>query len=125
MSEIPQELKYTAEHEWVKIEGDIITIGITDFAQHELGDIVYVELPEIESDVTKGDSLGEIEAVKTVADLFSPVSGTVLEVNETLSDSAETINTSPYEEGWIVKIKVSDVSELDSLIDASAYSKLL
>ena len=125
MSNIPKELKYTTDHEWVKIEGDVITIGITDYAQHELGDIVYVELPELDDEVSKDESLGEIEAVKTVADILSPATGTILEINETLSDNAEIINSDPYTDGWIVKIKISDKNELSSLLDSDAYTDIL
>ena len=121
MSNIIDNLKYSEDHEWAKVDGDTITVGITDHAQSELGDIVFVELPEVGDEVAKGDSFGTIEAVKTVAELYAPISGEILEVNESLEDEAETINSAPYEGGWIVKMKVSDTSELDSLMDAEGY----
>jgi glycine cleavage system H protein len=126
MSAVPAELKYTNEHEWAKVEGDIITIGITDHAQSELGDIVFVELPEVGDEFAKGEAFGTIEAVKTVAELYSPVSGVVTEINESLADLAETINTAPYEAGWIIKMKLRDgTSELDDLMDAKSYSAFI
>lgn len=121
---IPAELKYTKDHEWAKIEGDVITVGITEYASGELGDVVFVELPEPGDSVAKDDSFGTIEAVKAVADLFCPVSGEVTEVNNALEDAPETVNKDPYGEGWMVKIKLSDTSELDDLMDASAYESL-
>ena len=123
MSNIPENLKYSTDHEWALIEGDIITVGITDHAQSELGDIVFVELPDVGDEVDKGDSFGTIEAVKTVAELYAPASGEVVEVNESLEDEAETINSNPYESGWIVKIKLSDASELDELLNAEGYQE--
>jgi len=110
---IPAELKYTKDHEWAKIEGDVVTIGITDYAQGELGDVVFVELPAAGDTVEKGNSFGTIEAVKAVADLFSPISGEVVEVNNLLEDAPETVNKDPYGDGWMVKIKLSDTTELD------------
>lgn len=121
MSNILDNLKYSEDHEWALIEGDIITVGITDHAQSELGDIVFVELPDVGDTLDQGDSFGTIEAVKTVAELYAPVGGEVVEINEALADEAETINSAPYGEGWIVKIKVSDPSQLDSLMDAAGY----
>lgn len=118
---IPEDLKYTSDHEWARIDGDIMTVGISDYAQGELGDVVYVELPEVGTEVTRGESFGTIEAVKAVADLFSPAGGSIVEVNEALQDAPETVNKSPYEDGWMVKIKLSDTSELDKLMDAEAY----
>ncbi|MBD3223258.1 MAG: glycine cleavage system protein GcvH [Caldithrix sp.] len=120
---VPEELKYTTDHEWTKMDGDIITIGITDYAQGELGDVVYVDLPEVGDQFEKSDSFGTIEAVKAVADLFCPVTGEITEVNETLADKPEIVNQDPYGEGWMVKLKISDKSELDDLLDASAYQK--
>lgn len=118
---IPEELKYTNDHEWVKVEGDIATIGITDFAQGELGDIVYVEI-ETEGETLEAEEVfGTVEAVKTVSDLFMPVSGEVLKVNEVLEDAPETVNDSPYEAGWMVKVKLSDPSQLDKLMSAADY----
>ena len=122
---VPAELKYTQEHEWTKIEGDIATIGITDYAQGELGDIVYIELPAVGDSFNQGDSFGNIEAVKAVSDLYAPVSGEVVEVNEQLGDTPETINSDPYGAGWMVKVKLADPSELEDLMDASAYEELI
>ncbi|HDP67010.1 MAG TPA: glycine cleavage system protein GcvH [Candidatus Marinimicrobia bacterium] len=122
---VPAKLKYTNDHEWALIEADIATVGITEFAAGELGDVVYVELPEVGKQAVKGDSIGTIEAVKTVADIYSPLSGEIIEVNESLSDSAELINQDPYGEGWIVKIKISDQSEIDKLLSADDYQKLI
>ena len=120
---IPEELKYTNDHEWVKVEGDIATIGITDFAQGELGDIVYVEI-ETEGETFDAEEVfGTVEAVKTVSDLFMPVSGEVIEVNSALEDAPETVNDSPYEDGWMIKIKLSDTSEIDGLMTAAAYGE--
>ncbi len=120
---IPAELKYTKDHEWAKVEGDVVTVGITDYAQGELGDVVFVEMPEPGSEVGKDDAFGTIEAVKAVADLFSPVSGEVVEINEALEDAPETINSDPYGAGWILKIKISDAAELNDLMDAAAYEQ--
>lgn len=122
---IPDHLKYTPNHEWVSIEGDVATVGITDFAQGELGDIVYVEIETEGETIEKGELFGTIEAVKTVSDLFMPVSGTVEEFNEELESEPELVNSSPYEDGWMIKIKVSDLSELDDLLDAAAYKELI
>ncbi|MGD9898632.1 MAG: glycine cleavage system protein GcvH [Calditrichaceae bacterium] len=120
---IPGELKYTKDHEWTKTDGDIVVVGITDYAQGELGDVVFVELPEVGDKVNMGDSFGTIEAVKAVADLFSPVSGEIVEINGALEDEPETVNKDPYGEGWMVKIKISDISELKNLMDAAAYAE--
>ena len=122
---VPDELKYTKEHEWVKVEGNIAIVGITDWAQGELGDIVFVELPEAGADVTQMETFGTIEAVKAVSDLFSPVTGKVTEVNGALEDEPMLINRDPYGEGWMIKVKVSDASQLDQLLDAGAYRELL
>jgi glycine cleavage system H protein len=119
--EFPEELKYTDEHEWVMVEADVVTVGITDFAQDSLGDVVFVELPEVGAALEAGKPLGVVESVKAVSDVYAPVSGEVIEVNEELPDSPELINTSPYEDGWIVKIKISDPSQLDELMDVEAY----
>ena len=116
---IPEDLKYTEDHEWVKIEGDVATVGITDFAQGELGDIVYVEVETVGETFEKGEVFGTVEAVKTVSDLFMPVSGEVLEFNEALESNPEAVNSDPYGEGWMIKIKVSDGA--DDLMDAAAY----
>lgn len=123
--QIPEDLKYTKDHEWAKVEGDIAVVGITDFAQGELGDIVYVELPEVGSQTKQGESFGTIEAVKAVSDLFAPLSGEVVEVNESLADEPEKINKDPYGEGWIIKIKIADKSEIDNLLDKSQYEALI
>ena len=122
---IPSELKYTKDHEWIKIEGDIITVGITDFAQGELGDIVYVEVETVDETLEAEEIFGTVEAVKTVSDLFLPVSGEIIEFNELLEDEPEKVNTDPYGEGWMVKVKISDDSQLDSLLDADAYKQLI
>jgi glycine cleavage system H protein len=119
--EFPEELKYTAEHEWVLVEGNLAVIGITDFAQDSLGDVVFVELPEVGSEVTTGKAFGVVESVKAVSDVYAPVSGTVEEINEELPDAPEILNTSPYGDGWMIKIRMSDPGELDGLMDAAAY----
>ena len=122
---VPEELKYTKDHEWVKIEGDIATIGITDFAQGELGDIVYVEV-EILDDTLEADAVfGTVEAVKTVSDLFMPLTGEVIAFNEALEDTPETVNEDPYGEGWMIKIKLTDPSAIKDLLDAADYTKLV
>jgi len=123
--EIPENLYYTKEHEWAALDGDVVTIGITDYAQGELGDIVFVELPEVGTKVAAEDSFGVIEAVKTVSDLFAPVTGEIVEVNDELTDNPALINTSPYEEGWIIKIKASNKEELENLLDAAGYQSML
>lgn len=120
----PNNLKYSEDHEWVKVDGDTVTIGITEFAQSELGDIVFVELPEEGDEIAKGDDFGSVESVKTVSELYAPVSGEVLEVNEELEDSPELVNESPYEEAWMLKVKLRDASELDELMDAAAYDEI-
>lgn len=118
---IPQDLKYTKDHEWVKIDGDIATVGITDFAQGELGDIVYVEVETLDETIVKDEVFGTVEAVKTVSDLFMPLSGEVIEFNEGLEDEPEVVNEDPYQEGWIIKIKLSNADEANDLLDADAY----
>ena len=120
---IPANLKYTEDHEWVSEEDDILTVGISDFAQGELGDIIFVEMPEIGNEYGKGDPFGTIEAVKTVADLFAPISGEVLAINEELEETPELINSDPYGKGWIVRLKPSATEELDELLTASAYEE--
>jgi glycine cleavage system H protein len=123
---IPKELKYTKDHEWIKVEGNVATVGITDFAQGELGDIVYVEIETEGEEIQKGEIFGTVEAVKTVSDLFMPVSGTVTEVNPDLEGEPELINSDPYGKGWMIKISISDESELgDALLDAEAYEGLI
>ncbi len=121
----PENLKYTKEHEWIKLEGNTGIIGITDFAQSELGDIVYVDIDPDLSEITAGESFGTIEAVKTVSDLYAPVSGKVLEINPKLEDEPELINSDPYGEGWILKIEVENPAEVDELLDSSAYKNLV
>ena len=122
---IPKNLKYTKEHEWINVKDGIGTIGITDFAQSELGDIVFVELPNIGQEIAQNDVFGTIEAVKTLADLFSPVSGEIIEINDELENSPEMINSDCYSEGWIVKIKLSNESELLSLLSDANYKELI
>jgi glycine cleavage system H protein len=122
---IPEDLKYSPEHEWVKVDGESAYIGITDFAQNELGDIVFVEFPEIGDTFSVGDVFGTVEAVKTVADLFAPISGEVLEINSALESSPEAINTDTYNNGWIIKIKISNTNELETLLDPQDYKELL
>lgn len=120
----PNNLKYSEDHEWVKVDGDTVTIGITEFAQSELGDIVFVELPDEGDEIEKGEDFGSVESVKTVSELYAPVSGEVIEINEDLEDSPELVNESPYEEAWMLKIKLSDESQLDELMDAAAYDEM-
>ncbi len=122
---IPSNLKYTKDHEWISIEGNLATVGITDFAQSELGDIVYVEVDTLDEAVDREAVFGTVEAVKTVSDLFAPVSGTVVAFNEDLEATPELVNTDPYGAGWMVKIEFSDASELDDLLDADAYDALI
>ena len=122
---IPSELKYTKDHEWVKIEGDTVVVGITDFAQSELGDIVYVEVETIDESLDADEVFGTVEAVKTVSDLFLPVSGEIVEFNETLEDKPEKVNSDPYGEGWMIKVKFSDASQLEGLMSADDYKALI
>jgi glycine cleavage system H protein len=118
---IPKELQYTAEHEWVKLDGNVATIGVTDFAQGELGDIVYVEVDTIGQTIAQGEVFGTVEAVKTVSDLFMPVSGKILELNPELASAPDKVNSEPYDGGWIIKVQVDNVSELSSLMSPEAY----
>ena len=122
---IPAELKYTKDHEWIRIEGDLITVGITDFAQGELGDIVYVEVETVDETLDAEEVFGTVEAVKTVSDLFLPVSGEIVEFNEILEDEPEKVNSDPYGEGWMIKVKCSDTSELDALLSADDYKAII
>ncbi|WMN12931.1 glycine cleavage system protein GcvH [Marivirga salinae] len=122
---IPENLKYTKDHEWVRVEGDEAYIGITEFAQRELGDIVYVEVETIDEELEEGEVFGTVEAVKTVSDLFMPVGGTVLEFNEDLEDAPESVNEDPYEKGWMIKLKLSDPSSVDKLLSADDYKELI
>ena len=119
--EYPEDLKYTEEHEWLLVEDDVVTVGITDFAQDALGDVVFVELPEKGTSVEFGKSFGVVESVKAVSDIYAPVTGEVVEVNDELPDTPELVNASPYEDGWMIKIKLTDSSELKSLLDADGY----
>lgn len=125
MSVIPDNLKYTEEHEWVSIEGNIATCGITDFAQNELGDIVYVDISTVGETLSKNDVFGSVEAVKTVSDLFLPVTGTILQLNENLEDQPDLINSDPYSQGWIVKVEITDDSTLNSLLSPDDYRQHL
>ena len=122
---LPQDLKYTKEHEWVKVNGETVTVGITDHAQGELGDIIFVEFPDVDQEIEKDESFGTIEAVKTVADLFAPISGTVTKINIALEDSPESVNSDPYGEGWFVKVSIADAGELDELMTAEQYGELI
>jgi glycine cleavage system H protein len=122
---VPSELKYSKEHEWVKVEGNTVTIGITEYAQGELGDIVFVELPEVDDEINEGDTFGSVESVKTVSELYAPVSGKVVESNDELEDSPEFVNESPYEKAWMVKVELSDESQLDELLTAEQYSEMI
>jgi len=122
---IPSELKYTKDYEWIKIEGTIATVGITDFAQGELGDIVYVDVDTLDDTVVEGEVFGSVEAVKTVSDLFMPLTGEVIEFNDTLEDDPELVNSDPYNKGWMIKIEFTDNSQLEGLLDATAYESLV
>ena len=123
--DIKENLKYTKDHEWLKLEGNIATVGVTDFAQSELGDIVYVEVDTIDETLDKDEVFGTVEAVKTVSDLFLPMSGKIVEFNESLSDSPESINDSPYDDGWIIKVEVSNPDEINQLLNNRDYSDLI
>ena len=122
---IPKELKYSKDHEWVRVEGNKAIVGIDDYAQSQLGDVVFVELPEIGADIICGDGFSVVESVKAVSDIYAPVSGKIIEVNEMLADTPECINEDPYGQGWIAVIELTDVSELDKLLDSEAYERLL
>ncbi|MBE6338488.1 MAG: glycine cleavage system protein GcvH [Lentimicrobiaceae bacterium] len=122
---IPAELKYSKDHEWIRLEGETAYVGITDFAQHELGDIVFVDIDTVEETLEAEETFGTIEAVKTSSELLMPVAGTVVEFNEALADAPETVNNDPYGEGWIIKVQVSDPAELNNLLDAEAYKELI
>ena len=122
---VPEELKYTKDHEWVKIEGNTATVGITSFAQGELGDIVYVDVDTLDDSVEKDEVFGSVEAVKTVSDLFMPLSGEVIEFNEDLEDEPEMVNNDPYGKGWMIKISITDNSQIEELLDAQAYQELI
>ena len=122
MSHTPEELKYAASHEWARLDGDIVTVGITDHAQDALGDLVYVELPNVGDAVQAGDEAGVVESVKAASDIYAPVSGEIVEVNETLVDSPEMVNSAPYTDVWLYRIRISDASELDKLLSADEYT---
>ena len=122
---IPSELKYTKDHEWISFEGDIATVGITDFAQRELGDIVYVEVETIGETLSADEVFGTVEAVKTVSDLFLPVAGEILEFNESLEDNPEKVNSDPYSSGWMIKMKVSNINDISSLLNSNQYQELI
>jgi glycine cleavage system H protein len=124
MADVPDDLKYTAEHEWAKVAGTTIRIGVTDYAQEALGDVVYVSLPAVGAKIGQGDAFGEIESTKSVSDLYAPVTGTVTARNEELDSRPELINSDPYGEGWIVEIEVADTAQVDGLLDAAAYGTL-
>jgi len=121
----PKNLKYHKEHDWARIEGDTATLGVTDYAQEQLGDIVYIELPDVGTEVTANSSYAEIESVKAVSDVYAPLSGTILEINDEVVDAPETINASPYEEAWLIKIRMSDPSEVDDLMTPEEYEDML
>ena len=121
----PENLKYSKDHEWIRVEGDYAYIGITDFAQRELGDIVYVEIETLDQELSKEEVFGTVEAVKTVSDLFMPVSGTVVEFNEKLEESPELVNEDPYDKGWMIKVSIKDAGELDELMDSNAYAEIV
>ena len=125
MANIPSNLHYTNKHEWIRVEGDTAYVGITDFAQSELGEIVFVDIDTVGEHLQQGEVFGSVEAVKTVSDLNMPVSGEVLEINETLNDQPELVNTDPYGEGWMIKVSVDDAAELASLLDAAAYEAII
>ena len=122
---LPEQLKYTKDHEWVSLDGDVATVGITDFAQKELGDIVYVEVETLDQDMEADEVFGTVEAVKTVSDLFLPLSGTIIEFNEELETTPEEVNADPYGKGWMIKVKVTDVADFDNLMSAEDYKKLI
>ena len=122
---IPNELKYTKDHEWISLDGEIATVGITDFAQRELGDIVYVEVESIGETLEADDVFGTVEAVKTVSDLFVPVSGEIIEFNDELEDTPENVNSDPYKKGWMIKLKISNPNDIDKLLDSNQYRELI
>jgi glycine cleavage system H protein len=122
---LPENLKYTKEHEWVRVEGDVAYVGITDFAQSELGDIVYVDIDTVDKQINKDDVFGTVEAVKTVSDLFSPLTGTVVEFNDKLENNPELVNSDPYGDGWIIKLSVDNTAELDELLSIEAYREVI
>ena len=122
---IPEDLKYTKDHEWVRVDGNVATVGVTDFAQSELGDIVFVEIETLDEELEKEEVFGSVEAVKTVSDLFMPIGGTIIEINENIESSPELVNSDPYGEGWMIKIEINEASDIENLLTAEAYSKLI
>ena len=122
---IPEDLKYTKDHEWVRVEGNVATVGVTDFAQSELGDIVFVEIETLDEELEKEEVFGSVEAVKTVSDLFMPIGGTIIEINENIESSPELVNSDPYGEGWMIKIEINETSDIENLLTAEAYSNLI
>ncbi len=125
MSNVPADLKYVSSHEWVRLDGDVATVGITDFAQSELGDVVYVDLPTVGRVLQLGESFGSVESVKTVSEIYAPIGGEVVEINEALGAQSDLINTNPFDRGYLIKLKVADPDELAQLLDADAYSALI
>ena len=123
--DFPDDLKYTEEHEWALLEGDLVSIGITDFAQHQLGDVVFVDLPAVGERVEAGKAFGVVESVKTVSDVYAPISGEIVEINSELLDAPETVNNSPYDDGWMVRIRPDDAADLDALMDAASYQDFI
>ncbi|MCH8551317.1 MAG: glycine cleavage system protein GcvH [Natronospirillum sp.] len=121
MSNTPGDLRYTPTHEWILVDGDVITVGITDFAQEQLGDVVFVELPEVDAAVTAGDSIAVVESVKSASDIYAPATGTILAINEALEEAPELVNSDPFEDGWFYRMRVTDTGELDDLMDADSY----
>ena len=122
---IPEDLRYTKDHEWVRVEGNVATVGVTDFAQSELGDIVFVEIETLDEELEKEEVFGSVEAVKTVSDLFMPIGGTIIEINENIESSPELVNSDPYGEGWMIKIEINEASDMENLLTAEAYSNLI
>ncbi|HEU5329276.1 MAG TPA: glycine cleavage system protein GcvH [Thermomicrobiales bacterium] len=125
MMELPDDRRYTKEHEWVKVDGDVATVGITEFAQSELGDVTYIETPAVGAHLAKGDAFGVVESVKAVSDVYAPVSGEVVAVNSALADAPETVNASPYDGAWMIKLRVANPAELDDLLDAAGYEQVV
>ena len=121
---VPEDLRYSTDHEWMRIDGNRLQVGITDYAQDALGDVVFVQVPEMDAEVTAGDSISEVESTKSVSDIYAPVTGTIVEINGELDDNPDRLNADPYGEGWIFTIEVADASQLDALLDADAYRKL-
>ena len=122
---IPEDLKYTKDHEWVRVDGNVATVGVTDFAQSELGDIVFVEIETLDEELEKEEVFGSVEAVKTVSDLFMPIGATIIEINENIESSPELVNSDPYGEGWMIKIEINEASDIENLLTAEAYSNLI